>query len=259
MHSEKHLIILTATVFPQVQQDLIRKDPNLRLSDYLKSIEKIEKQIRKCNADILVLENSDSLKTILNELSKRRIDTRRISFLSCPIDKSSSVLGISSGEHSMLREAARRFDFNSYDVVWKLTGRLSVDNLKSILNNSTGDFRANTFFRQHHSVDSRFFGMSTTLFVKFANDIPNYYKGPSSDLGQQYGEHFKSIEYFLAYFTLRAETEGFTFKSLPFLPVYSGVSGSTGKSLDNFRARLITTALNKVRKFLIKGLLGVNP
>ena len=45
-HAEKHLVILTATVVPQVEQGLIRNDPKLRLNDYLNSIQKIEKQIK---------------------------------------------------------------------------------------------------------------------------------------------------------------------------------------------------------------------
>ena len=258
-HSEKHLIILTATVVPQVEQGLIRREPNLRLFDYLNSIEKIEKQTKKCNADILVVENSDSLNLILDGLTKRQVNTQRISFLPCPIDDSSSVLGISSGEHGMLREVQKRFDLNSYDVIWKLTGRLGVDNLRSLLNDSTGDFRANSFFKQHHSVDSRFFGMSKSLFAKFAESAPHYSERSPDDCGELYGSHFKSIEYFLAYFALKAETQGFTFRSLPFLPVYRGVSGSTGKSLDGTRTRIVTIFLNKLRKILIRGLLGVNP
>lgn len=257
--SEKHLIILTATVVPQVEQGLSRKDPNLRLCDYLKSIENVEKQIRKCNADILVVENSGSLELILEGLIKRQVDTQRISFLPCPIDDSSLLLGISSGEHCMLREVQKRCDLNSYDVIWKLTGRLRVDNLSSLLKDSTGDFRANSFFKQHHSIDSRFFGMSKSLFVKFAESTPQYSERSPNDCGELYGSHFKSIEYFLAYFALKSETQGFTFRSLPFLPVYRGVSGSTGKALDATRTRIITIFLNKLRKILIRGLLGVNP
>lgn len=258
-HSEKHLIILTATVVPQVEQGLIRKDPYLRLSDYVNSIKKIEKQIDKCNADILVVENSDSLNLIQDGLAKREVDTQRISFLNCPIDSRSSLSGISSGEHDMLREVNMKFNLNKYDVIWKLTGRLGIGNLISIVNHSTGDLRANSFFKQHHSVDSRFFGMSKTLFHKFAESTPHYLERMPQDCGELYGSHFKSIEYFLAYFALKSESQGFTFRSLPYLPLYRGVSGSTGKSLDGIRTRIVTIFLNKIRKFITRGLLGVNP
>jgi hypothetical protein len=258
-HSEKHLVILTATVVPQVEQGLIRNDPKLRLIDYLNSIEKIEKQIKNCDADVLVVENSDNSNLILDGLMEKHIDTNRISFLSCPIDKSSSILGISSGEHGMLREVGKSFDLNSYDVIWKLTGRLGVDNLRSLLSKSSGDLRANTFFGQHHSIDSRFFGMSKALFIEFAESTPHYSERSANDQRELYGSDFKSIEYFLAYFALKAETQGYTFRSLPYLPVYRGVSGSTGKSLDGIRTRIITISLNRLRKVLAKGLMGVNP
>ncbi len=258
-HPEKHLIILTATVVPQVEQGLIRNDPKLRLNDYLNSIERIQKQIKNCDADILVVENSDNLNLMLDGLMEINFDTKRINFLSCPIDKSSSIFGISSGEHGMLREVGKNFDLNSYDVIWKLTGRLGIDNLRSLLSKSSGDLRANTFFGQHHSIDSRFFGMTKALFIEFAESTPHYSERSTDDQRELFGSHFKSIEYFLAYFALKVETQGYTFRSLPYLPVYRGVSGSTGKSLDGIRTRMITISLNKLRKFLIKGLLGVNP
>jgi hypothetical protein len=256
---EKHLIIMTATVIPQVKQGLIRNKPELRLHDYLDSIENIEKQIRNYDIEILVVENSNSLDLIVAGLFDRKIDVSSIKFLASPIDKRSPSQGISSGEHDMLREVEGIFDLANYDVIWKLTGRLGLDNLCSILSLSSGDFRANSFFGQHHSVDSRFFGMSREVFIKFAKSQPNYSDSGSDSPGKLFGSQFRSIEYFLAYFALKIETEGLVYKSLPFLPLYRGVSGSTGKALDSIRTRTITILLNRVRKILIKGLLGVNP
>ena len=71
---EKHLIIMTATVIPQVKQGLIRNKPELRLHDYLDSIENIEKQIRNYDIEILVVENSNSLDLIVAGLFDRKID-----------------------------------------------------------------------------------------------------------------------------------------------------------------------------------------
>jgi hypothetical protein len=41
--------------------------------------------------------------------------------------------------------------------------------------------------------------------------------------------------------------------------MYRGVSGSTGKVLDNVWVRLKIALANKMRNLLRKGLLGVNP
>ena len=129
MSSISNLIILTATVKPQVRQGLRRTNPELRLMDYVVAVERTLKQVKRIDAEVLLLENSDCIDLIAHKLSDRSVNSNKLHFLSCPFDVSSESDGISSGEHSMLRYAAINFDLLSYDFIWKLTGRLWIQNL----------------------------------------------------------------------------------------------------------------------------------
>ena len=259
MSSISNLIILTATVKPQVRQGLRRTNPELRLMDYVVAVERTLKQVKRIDAEVLLLENSDCIDLIAHTLSDRSVNSNKLHFLSCPLDVSSESDGISSGEHSMLRYAATNFELLSYDFIWKLTGRLWIQNLEQIILKSSGDMRANTFFSQHHSCDSRFFGMKSEVFCRFAKTNPSYGKSGLFDYDQATESKYEAMEYFLAHFLLRAESAGYTFKSLNKIPMYRGVSGSTGKVLDNVWVRLKIALANKMRNLLRKGLLGVNP
>lgn len=259
MITEKHLIVMTATVYPQVAHRIVRVNPETRLSDYCKSIESIFNRIERHNIDLCVVENSGSINIIRDSLSAKIKNSKKIFFVQCPKDSLSIVGGISSGEHKMLEFIAKKFDLKGYEVIWKLTGRLCIDNLIQIISKSRGDFRANSFFTNHHSVDSRFFGMSKDCFVSFAINVPEYNLNLTKSLKSNELETFESIEYFLSYFALRVEFAGLNYQSLPEIPIYRGVSGSTGKALDGGRTIFATKLANLFRRLLIKGLLGINP
>jgi len=253
MKNEKHLLVLTATVIPQIQTGIFRNDPNQRLEDYATSISTLSHQLRKKSVDIVVAENSGQIDRIKESVKK--LDCR---FIQCPTDLLSRNSGISGGEHEILRYVGNLLDLTEVDVIWKLTGRLSVKNISSILDESSGDLRANVFFRQHHSVDSRFFGMTPEVFRLFTKTKINYserYEFDSKSSQQTY----KSIEYYLAKFALEIESRGFIFHSLPYLPIYQGYSASTGKLLDSRSVRFKTKIANTLRPLIVKGLLGVNP
>jgi hypothetical protein len=123
---------------------------------------------------------------------------------------------------------------------------------------SIGDMRANTFFSPHHCCDSRFFGMRNKVFLKFARAKPRYGQNGNFDEYQEIEAYFNAMEYFLAHFLLAEESMGFSYRSLNQIPIYRGVSASTGKSLDNFSVLIKIRVANSVRKILRKGLLGVN-
>jgi hypothetical protein len=67
---ERHLIILTCTVFSQVEQNLVRSNPLDRLNDYLKSIQKVISHSEDLDASIVIAENSGSIELIRDGLSK---------------------------------------------------------------------------------------------------------------------------------------------------------------------------------------------
>ena len=255
----RHLLILTCTVCPQVNSNLVRSDSEQRLKDYISSLANLQKFSRGIKIDFLVAENSNSVKLIHLGLKEIGVNLDNFTFLSCEKDSLSAISGISAGEHGMLREVAASVPLIDYDVIWKLTGRLSIENLSKLVSKSTGDFRANRFFSQDHTIDSRFFGMTTNVFKEFALNPPKYSETPQGVGEIHTGDVFRAIEFYLAFYALRIESKGLNARGLPGIPLYRGISASTGKSLDGLSTRLKVKALNRVRKFLIKGLLGVSP
>lgn len=257
LNSERHLLILTCTVNPQVSANLVRTNPKRRLEDYVTSISKLQKYSKNLDIHFIVAENSNSIGNIELGLKNRGIDLKKFTFISCPVDNLSKNSGISAGEHEILRQIATSTSVDSYEVVWKLTGRLSVENLGKLIACSSGDVRANRFFAQAHTIDSRFFGMSSKVFKEFALNPPIYSENRKGISLIHSDRSFRAIEFYLAYFALMLESEGLSVRGLSGIPEYSGTSASSGKQLDGLKTRFKVKTLNKFRWFFIKGLLGV--
>lgn len=259
MDVERSLLLLTATVAPNAMQKIVLTNPDERLAQYVTNIRKTIKKTASLNLDILIAENSGNIGRIADGLGRDIINTNKIKFISCKMGKSSSKKGISSNEHEILRIVSNEFDFENYSMIWKLTGRLSIDNISQIITHSTGDFRANSYFLDQHTFDSRFFGLRRDLFMQFARFGPRYSENLSTCLDCNHPNSFPNIEYFLAYFAYRIEVQGYSYRSLPFIPIFRGQSGSRGKKYDTLRSAVITYLLNKVRSKIVRGLLAVSP
>ena len=258
-NSQRHLLILTCTVNPQVSKNLVHSHKEQRLNDYVTSFARLQKFSQGTDIDFLVTENSNSIDLIKSGLNYAGVKLDNFTFLSCEQDSLSADSGISAGEHEMLREVAISTDLTKYDLIWKLTGRLCIENLGVLISKSTGDFRANRFFTQDHTIDSRFFGMSTNVFKEFALNPPKYSEILERNAAIHTSDIFRAIEFYLAFYALRLESKGLSVRGLPAIPLYRGISASTGKSLDGLSTRLKVKALNRFRRLFIKGLLGVGP
>ena len=63
-NEQRHLLILTCTVCPQVNSNLVRSDREQRLKDYITSLANLQKFSRGIKVDFLVAENSNSVEFI---------------------------------------------------------------------------------------------------------------------------------------------------------------------------------------------------
>jgi len=228
---ERSLLLLTATVAPNSIQKIVLTNPDERLVQYLTNIRKTIKRTASLNLDILIAENSGNVGLIADGLGRDIVNTNKIKFISCKMGKSFSKKGISSNEHEILRIVSNEFDFENYSMIWKLTGRLSIDNISQIITQSSGDLRANSYFLDQHTFDARFFGLRRDLFLQFARYDPRYSENLSSCLDCNYPNSFPNIERFLAYFAYKIEVLGYSYRSLPFIPIIRGQSGSKGKNM----------------------------
>ena len=101
--------------------------------------------------------------------------------------------------------------------------------------------------------------MSTNVFKEFALNPPKYSEILERNAAIHTSDIFRAIEFYLAFYALRLESKGLSVRGLPGIPLYRGISASTGKSLDGLSTRLKVKALNRFRRIFIKGLLGVGP
>ena len=242
--------------------NLVRNQVSLRLGDYSKSLTILINQAEKFGFSVIVVENSNSLKLLkskINVTHKRLLESKQLIFMPCNLDKLSLKQGISSGEHAMLKQVAQSKIIDNFDYIWKLTGRLSIGNLNKILINANGDMVVNHFFTAGHVVDSRFFGMSREVFKNFAINPPIYSSiiHPFNEINLH--KCFQSMEHYLALFATLVENSNKTVSRLPQIPLYRGISGSTGKKLNTVKSIIATRISNFFRKIFIKGLIGIAP
>ena len=219
-------------------------------------------QAEKFGFSVIVVENSDSLKLLKSKIhisNKRLLESKQVIFMPCSFDKLSLEQGISAGEHAMLKQVAQSKIIGNFDYIWKLTGRLSVGNLDKILINAKGDMVVNNFFTVSHVVDSRFFGMAQEVFKNFAINPPVYSTiiHPYNKIGLH--KCFQSMEHYLALFATLIENSNKTVSRLPQIPLYRGISGSTGKKLNTVKSIVATRISNFFRKIIIKFLIGIAP
>lgn len=261
MKLNKHLIICTCTVKPKVYKLLKRNDPTVRLQDYVMSLINLYVLLKDIsNVDMVIVENSGSIDLIKQEMLKIEpslLTQNKVSFIAGRIDKVSRFQGISAGEHLMLNDVLHNSNLYAYDYIWKLSGRLQVDNLLNIVLKADSDIVANRFFTTNHVFDSRLFGMSFRVFDDFARRIPIY----TTQIGKLDAKtlKFTSIELYLAQYSLKIENCGLKVKGLAEIPIYRGTSASTGKKLDTPKSLFAIRISNLVRRIAIKSLIGIGP
>jgi hypothetical protein len=149
----KHLLLMTATITPGDAPDLTRSDPKERLEDYKGALDFYLTLIDRPLHGIVFVENSNSDVTALREVAALRGLTDRIEFLCNYGDYRYTAKGRAYGEFKlldyatsssrMLREATLK------DLIWKVTGRYKVKNLRSLIANAPIHFDLYVDMKDH--------------------------------------------------------------------------------------------------------------
>ena len=241
----KSLVILTSTIKPKLQTNLVRNNSQIRLNDYLRSIHFYSNL--KCNdVDFIFVENSNSI----NDIEKIFRNTKNMKFIQAPEDKFSPSDGKSSGEFEMLRYLQKNGSFENYDFIWKITGRIKVRNIETLIAAQKRDIFVYRF-TEGHSCDSRLFGMRRDLFVKFVEGKVKFQENEFV-LQNTLQNTFKSIENYLTIFIARENEVGRSVQINWIAPFYSGYGASIGKKIDSTKAIVHNYASRLFRKFAIK-------
>ena len=243
----KNVLVLTCTVSPQTLISVKRNNVQIRESDYINAIEFYITNLHP-NFDIIVVENSNSVRL----LEKSIADGSRLKFIQAPIDISSSIQGKSAGELGMLQFLVNEGHLNDYQYIWKVTGRIVVRNINSLMRQFQGDICAYRY-RDSHTCDTKFFGMNSELFREFANSNVNFDENLSNNLNI-FSNSFHSIENYLALFCVRMSERKIKFFVPNQIPFYQGYSASTGKKLNTLKFYLFFFYSKLFRKIINKSL-----
>lgn len=228
---KKTVLILTGTILPQTNLNIVRDDTQVRIKDYEYAINFYQNKLDP-RIDIIFVENSNSI----NLLKSVDLNQSRVKFVQAPIDSKSLNSGKSAGEFEMLKYLGKNGYLSNYDFIWKVTGRIIIGNIKKLsadVNCEISVFR----YKDTHSCDTKFFGMNKENFKLFINQ-PIEFDEKSRDRNDLFSCKFQSIENYLAFFCTRRAETNIDISSPKIIPHYKGVSASTGKNLNTFKFKI---------------------
>jgi len=246
-------------VKPKAEVAVTRRDPDIRLNDYVEAIIKWHGLSTKLNFRILVIENSNSLDRVKEKLPKHIRDS--VVFHQSSPDVSSGKEGISAGEFLMMKDSISVIEaMKGIDFCWKVTGRLFVTNFLKISKSQNSQMKVNRFYSPRHIIDTRYFGISFPLYSQvFSQEINFTTKNePRSSLSLE-SRTFSTMEDFLTRVCHELEANGNWVQSFNQIPAFEGFSASTGKKLDNFNAKVRIKIANWIRALAIKLIAGSLP
>lgn len=255
----KHCVVLTCTVNPHSDVAVARFEPEVRLNDYITSITKWHTLSIKLNFQVLVLENSNSIELLKSGLPASVV--KDIFFHQCEADSDSGKNGISSGEFAMLKESIAILNkMEDIEFCWKVTGRLFVNNFAKLTKPAGNEMWVNRFYKPRHITDTRFFGIPLTMYSEvFSKNINFAHSKDSSRSLILQTDNFQTMEDFLTRISLEIEAIGWRAESFYQIPIFEGVSASTGKKLDNWDTKIRIKLANAVRKIAVKMISGSLP
>ena len=254
-----HCVVLTCTVNPHINVAVTRNNPEVRLKDYVEAIIKWHKLSIKLNFRILVLENSDSIEILKKGLPDTIL--KSVHFHQSLTDTASRNLGISAGEFRMIEDSIPILEeMKDIEFCWKVTGRLFVSNFTQITKGSSHEMWVNRFYKPRHIIDTRFFGIPFAMFSQvFSQNVEFSSTNVSRAILSLESRVFPTMEDFLTRICLELESVGWSVQSFKQIPIFEGVSASTGKKLDNWSTKIKLKVANLVRKLAVKMISGSLP
>lgn len=229
------ILLMTATITPTNAPSLVRTDPALRLEDYRQALDFYIGQLKTADgrgandrkADgrgaidrIIFCENSDSDVSTLRTLAQARGVAEQVEFIANYGDQSCPGQDRTLGENLLTDHAVdvSRFIAEAGDaaVVWKITGRYQVVNLRQMIRTAPKSFDIYCDMRKRpmHWMDLRFIAWT-----------PRGYNRVLRDMGTRFGAEPKEP---LMYDYMAALNDTTVVKRYRREPLVHGVRGWNG-------------------------------
>lgn len=161
-----NILLMTATITPTNSPSLVRVDPAVRLEDYRQALDFYIGQLAGIGTGaierIIFCENSDSDVSVLEALARTRGVADRVEFIARYGDRSCPGQDRTLGENVLTDHVVdvSRFirELGDTAVVWKITGRYQVVNLRQMVRTAPKRFDVYCDMRKRpmHWMDLRF-------------------------------------------------------------------------------------------------------
>lgn len=239
----RDLVLLTATINPPSQaHKLARRDPALRRQDYLAAWQYYLHTVTP-DARLVFVENSNAdLSEFRHLAAATASDGRSADVISLDVNSFPPQWGRAYGEFLLLHHARPHLDIPTDTRIWKVTGRIIISNLSTIIQRAPRDAdlycdcrRVPWRFqkRQSHGwMDMRLFATSRRFFD--AEIVGRFPRMRHQDTGTPEAHLFNCIEQWME-----------SYRVVPRLtntPFLRGHAGFDNKSYSSSRQRLIMAA-----------------
>lgn len=229
------LLVLSATIEPKGMPLLQIADPGLRRQQYLQNFTRCIEQMSSIpEAAVLFVENSGCDLEDFREVANRAEAKIAAELISVEQNDHSRELGKGFGEFRMIDTAVEQSVLaKKADYLVKLTGRLGVQNLPTILRklplplDICGDVHPYPGWSRG-VIDSRLLIFSRTFYLQ---NVIGLYREMNDSAGE-YAEH-------RLYQLVRRARDFKVLTQLPIEPQWIGASGSTGERYDSWKKQLL--------------------
>lgn len=232
------LLVLTASVDIRNCPRVARIDVGERLSDYRSGLAAWLGRLDR-HWSVLFVENSGFPLDEVEQVAAR--SAVPVHFWQYVESAGVTAQGKGAGEAAMLDRVVGSGHLDGHDWVVKCTGRLSVVNAGRILPPAPKEPAFSAPLRPDLTyADSR-------LFAATPEALRRYFRGLGADVDEPAGRYF---EHALARAMHRGMADELRFVPLAELPLFTGVSGSTGARYGSRRAALLRRGHDRLRRLI---------
>lgn len=223
------LILLTAAIVPDESFRNALSDPEERLSQYRTSIQFWSDVAVALDSRLLVVETSGSAELLADQ-------AETVGFTPSARAKNA---GKGAAEAEALEAAIRAAELPEDATLHKVTGRLKLRNWEStVLPLHYGAARVRRSLDRRYC-DVRFFSATAGFWIQ-------YLQGMSAEVSDDGGRY---LEHVMAQRLILAEYAGEKLERFAERPIFSGSSGTNGKSYGSLRERMLSPAMLRAERF----------
>lgn len=235
------LVVLTATVSPNVTERLTLVDPGARLKQYQAAIASWEQALEHSGFGLAIVETSGADR---DDLLSRVAENKRPAVKTFNFEPSTSQTARGKGaiELGALAFALEQCpEIGQHNTVYKCTGRLSVLNASRVIRRlSPAIVRARTM-ADRSWVDTRLVGARAAVWQELIDSCAN-------TVDESIGFDLERIA--AAHFASRAALKCLAIERFPERPIFAGMSGTSGQSYSPFLARARNALMRPVETVL---------